>query len=80
VRTASPKPAGTAPEDGDGRAGLGARVRGRGYAAAHGVDAARPAPSLERLLGIPVTGGNRITVLCSGDEIFPAMLAWIRAA
>jgi len=27
-----------------------------------------------------VTGGNRITVLCSGDEIFPAMLAWIRAA
>ena len=34
----------------------------------------------ERLLGIPGTEGNRITVLRNGDEIFPAMLESIRSA
>jgi cardiolipin synthase len=32
------------------------------------------------LLGPPLVGGNRITTLNNGDEIFPAMLAAIRAA
>ena len=35
---------------------------------------------LEALLGIPATEGNGLTVLRNGDEIFPAMLADIRAA
>ncbi len=34
----------------------------------------------EALLGVPATEGNRIDVLRNGDEIFPAMLAGIRAA
>jgi cardiolipin synthase A/B len=41
-------------------------------------------PTFERcmahLLGPPLVGGNRITTLNNGDEIFPAMLAAIRAA
>lgn len=41
-------------------------------------------PTFERcmahLLGPPLVGGNRITSLINGDEIFPAMLAAIRAA
>jgi cardiolipin synthase A/B len=35
---------------------------------------------LERLLGIPATEGNQVTVLRNGDEIFPAMLGAIRSA
>lgn len=35
---------------------------------------------LHSLLGVPATGGNRITVLRNGDEIFAAMLAGIDAA
>jgi cardiolipin synthase len=41
-------------------------------------------PTFERcmahLLGPPLVGGNRITTLNNGDEIFPAMLAAIRNA
>ncbi|MFE1928382.1 phosphatidylserine/phosphatidylglycerophosphate/cardiolipin synthase family protein [Streptomyces asoensis] len=56
----------------------------------HGADA--PAPELvqerverirrrlERLIGIAATEGNTLTALRNGDEIFPAMLARIRAA
>lgn len=36
--------------------------------------------SLEGLVGVPATDGNEITRLRNGDEIFPAMLAAIRAA
>lgn len=36
--------------------------------------------SMGSLLGPPVTGGNRVEVLLNGEEIFPAMLAGIRAA
>ena len=36
--------------------------------------------TLEGVVGIPATEGNRITTLRNGDEIFPAMLAAIRAA
>ncbi|WP_181763864.1 phospholipase D-like domain-containing protein [Streptomyces albidus (ex Kaewkla and Franco 2022)] len=35
---------------------------------------------LERLIGIAATEGNSLTPLRNGDEIFPAMLARIRAA
>src|SRR4051812_44698459 len=41
-------------------------------------------PTFERvlghLLGPPIVGGNRITSLLNGDQIFPAMLSAIRAA
>ena len=41
-------------------------------------------PTFERcmshLLGPPIVGGNRVTSLLNGNEIFPAMLAAIRAA
>ncbi|MDZ4656895.1 MAG: phospholipase D-like domain-containing protein [Bythopirellula sp.] len=41
-------------------------------------------PTFERcmahLLGPPLVGGNRVTTLLNGDEIFPAMLAAIRNA
>ncbi|MEX3844759.1 cardiolipin synthase [Paraburkholderia sp. BR10882] len=36
--------------------------------------------SMGLLLGPPVVGGNRFKVLVNGDEIFPSMLAGIRAA
>ncbi|MEM5424568.1 MULTISPECIES: cardiolipin synthase [Paraburkholderia] len=36
--------------------------------------------SMGLLLGPPVVGGNRFEVLVNGDEIFPSMLAGIRAA
>jgi cardiolipin synthase len=36
--------------------------------------------SMSSLLGPPLVGGNRITCLLNGDEIFPSMLASIRAA
>ena len=36
--------------------------------------------TLEGLLGVPATEGNRVDVLRNGDEIFPAMLDAIRAA
>jgi cardiolipin synthase len=36
--------------------------------------------TLEAHLGTPVVGGNRVTLLLNGDEIFPAKLAAIRAA
>src|SRR5687768_14843074 len=32
------------------------------------------------LLGPPIVAGNRVTALCNGDEIFPAMLEAIRGA
>src|SRR3954463_13651125 len=35
---------------------------------------------MAHLLGPPLVAGNRITSLLNGDEIFPAMLASIRAA
>jgi cardiolipin synthase len=35
---------------------------------------------MAHLLGPPLVGGNRITTLNNGDEIFPAMLAAIRGA
>ena len=41
---------------------------------------ARARRTLEGVLGIPCTEGNRIAVLRNGDEIFPAMLAAIGAA
>jgi cardiolipin synthase len=41
-------------------------------------------PTFERamssLLGPPIVGGNRITCLLNGDQIFPPMLAAVRAA
>jgi cardiolipin synthase len=36
--------------------------------------------SMGKLLGPAIDGGNRVTALQNGDEIFPAMLAAIRAA
>ena len=36
--------------------------------------------AMSHLLGPPFTGGNRITTLQNGDEIFPAMLRAIRSA
>jgi cardiolipin synthase len=36
--------------------------------------------SMGSLLGPPVVPGNRVTALCNGDEIFPAMLEAIRGA
>ena len=36
--------------------------------------------SMGSLLGPPIVGGNRVTALCNGDEIFPAMLETIRSA
>src|SRR5688572_18042904 len=36
--------------------------------------------SLSALLGPPLLAGNRVQVLLNGDEIFPSMLAAIRAA
>ncbi|MET9505815.1 phospholipase D-like domain-containing protein [Streptomyces sp. NPDC006622] len=42
--------------------------------------AARIRRRLERLIGIAATEGNTLTALRNGDEIFPAMLARIRAA
>jgi cardiolipin synthase A/B len=38
------------------------------------------ARSMGSLLGPPIVPGNRVTALCNGDEIFPAMLEAIRAA
>ncbi|EAQ96933.2 hypothetical protein [Congregibacter litoralis] len=35
---------------------------------------------LEFAIGVPFTDGNRVVPLKNGDEIFPAMLAAIRAA
>jgi cardiolipin synthase len=36
--------------------------------------------SIGHLLGPPIVGGNRVTALHNGDEIFPAMLETVRAA
>ena len=36
--------------------------------------------ALEGVVGIPATGGNRVTVLRNGNEIFPAMLEAIDGA
>jgi cardiolipin synthase len=36
--------------------------------------------SMGALLGPPIVPGNRVTALCNGDEIFPAMLEAIRGA
>jgi cardiolipin synthase len=36
--------------------------------------------SMGSLLGPPIIPGNRVTALCNGDEIFPAMLEAIRGA
>jgi cardiolipin synthase len=36
--------------------------------------------SMGSLLGPPIVAGNRVTALCNGDEIFPAMLEAIRGA
>jgi len=42
--------------------------------------AARARRTLEGVLGIPATEGNRVGVLRNGDEIFPAMLDAIGTA
>lgn len=44
------------------------------------VGSAQFARDLGNLLGPPIVGGNRLTTLQNGDEIFPAMLAAIRGA
>ena len=36
--------------------------------------------TLEGVIGVPATEGNRLDVLRNGDEIFPAMLAAIEEA
>jgi cardiolipin synthase A/B len=36
--------------------------------------------SMGSLLGPPIVPGKRVTALCNGDEIFPAMLEAIRSA
>jgi cardiolipin synthase len=36
--------------------------------------------TIGQLLGPPLLGGNKVTMLCNGDEIFPAMLDGIRSA
>ena len=36
--------------------------------------------SMRRCCRPPVVAGNRVTALCNGDEIFPAMLEAIRGA
>lgn len=46
----------------------------------HGPAHAGPRQTLEAVLGIPFTDGNRVEVLRNGDEIFPAMLDAIAAA
>src|SRR5262245_17892490 len=37
-------------------------------------------PTVEAYADSPATGGNRVTPLLNGDEIFPAQLAAIRSA
>ena len=46
----------------------------------HGLDDPRFQQELGVMLGPPFVAGNRLRVLRNGDEIFPAMLAAIRAA
>lgn len=46
----------------------------------HGPAYAGPRQTLEAVLGIPFTDGNRVEVLRNGDEIFPAMLDAIAGA
>src|SRR5439155_16713882 len=46
----------------------------------YGVDDPQFLRSMGQLLGPPIVGGNRITGLANGDEIFPAMLAAVRGA
>jgi cardiolipin synthase len=46
----------------------------------YGVDDPQFERTLNRLFGPAMVGGNRITALHNGDEIFPAMLAAIRDA
>lgn len=57
---------------------------GRGIRAAvpsqYGVADAQFARSTSALLGAPLVAGNRVTALLNGDQIFPDMLAAIRAA
>jgi cardiolipin synthase len=44
------------------------------------LDIAHAQRRMEALLGTPAIGGNRLTVLRNGDEIFPAMVAAIEGA
>ena len=46
----------------------------------HGVESPQFARDMGHLLGPPLVGGNRLTTLCNGVEIFPAMLDAIRSA
>ena len=46
----------------------------------YGIDDPRFVRSMGTLLGPAILPGNRVTALCNGDEIFPAMLAAIRGA
>jgi cardiolipin synthase A/B len=46
----------------------------------HGVRDPQFLRSMGSLLGPPIVPGNRVTALCNGDEIFPAMLEAIRGA
>jgi cardiolipin synthase A/B len=46
----------------------------------YGVGDPRFLRSMGSLLGPPIVPGNRVTALCNGDEIFPAMLEAIRGA
>lgn len=47
---------------------------------AYAVDDPQFARSMNALLGPPLVGGNRVTALLNGDQIFPAMLEAIRGA
>jgi cardiolipin synthase len=46
----------------------------------YGVDEPQFVRSMGVLLGPAIVGGNRVTALQNGDEIFPAMLEAIRGA
>jgi cardiolipin synthase len=46
----------------------------------HAISDEQFAREMSVLLGPAILGGNRVTALCNGDEIFPAMLEAIRGA
>src|SRR6478752_3501617 len=52
------------------------------YRIAHSYSVVEPAfeRAMGSLLGPPIVSGNRVTSLLNGDQIFPPMLAAIRAA
>ena len=46
----------------------------------YGIEDAQFVRTIDALLGPPLMGGNRVTALLNGDQIFPAMLEAVRAA